>query len=174
MIDPDRSPVFPDQPMHPLFPRLVIPIALAAGYTLAVPVTVEATHRAPAAERGGRNAPLPASAGRAAPVNAPVRIARGVQGTEEGGVGVMLERRLLGLTVASVRKGSPADRAGVPVGARILAINGRTAAGLTTEQAAGIIRGAPGSVVTLKLLVPGAELPRSVEVRRERIGRAAR
>ncbi len=69
------------------------------------------------------------------------------------GVAVGAERR--GLLIARVFNSSPAQRAGLKSGEVIVAVNGRKLEGLSTEAAAALIKGEPGTTVALKIERPG-------------------
>ncbi len=68
------------------------------------------------------------------------------------------------LIVAGVAPGSPAERAGVDRGDRILAVNGKTVQGMTYQEVSGLIRGEPGT--TLRLRVKGDAGERDLELKR--------
>jgi carboxyl-terminal processing protease len=85
------------------------------------------------------------------------------------GVGMTVEQDRRGLRVLTVFDESPAQRAGIAKGDLILAVNGRSIAGVNSEVATGRIKGPAGSKVTLEVLSPGAEDSRTVSVERERI-----
>jgi carboxyl-terminal processing protease len=68
------------------------------------------------------------------------------------GIGVWLRASQDGhIYVSSVQKASPADKAGVLAGDRVLAVGGRSAAASTLGSTAVALRGASGSKVTLRL-----------------------
>ena len=48
-------------------------------------------------------------------------------------------------------KGSPADRAGIVVGDRILEIDGQDASAMTTEQVSSLMKGEPGTRLKMKV-----------------------
>ena len=73
-----------------------------------------------------------------------------VRGDFEG-VGMEIGIRDDELTVISPIKGTPAERAGIKAGDRILAIDGEGAAGLSVEKAVSKIRGPGRTTVTLTL-----------------------
>jgi carboxyl-terminal processing protease len=85
------------------------------------------------------------------------------------GVGMTVEKERRGLRVLTVFEGSPAMAAGIAKGDLILAVDGRSIAGLNTELATGRIKGPAGSDVKLEVFTPGAEDARTVTVERERI-----
>ncbi len=65
-----------------------------------------------------------------------------------GGVGLTIDRRDGWFTVIDPIPGSPAERAGVQPGDRIVAVNEESTRDLTTEEVADRLRGTPGSPVT--------------------------
>ena len=71
------------------------------------------------------------------------------------GVGVQMDARDSGITVIGSLPGTPAERAGILTGDRIVEIQGKTTHGLTQEEALKSLRGAPGSTVTLVVERPG-------------------
>jgi carboxyl-terminal processing protease len=83
-------------------------------------------------------------------------------------VGVLLARRPPFLIVASVRPGSPGEKAGVKAGDILKTIDGRHTRPLSTVTGQRMLRGAPGSVAKLTLLRIGAD-PIDVSVTRERL-----
>jgi carboxyl-terminal processing protease len=85
------------------------------------------------------------------------------------GVGMNVEEDRRGLKVLRVFEGSPARRAGIGEGDLILAVNGRSIAGVNSEVATGRIKGPSGTRVRLEVFTPGDERPRTVSVERARI-----
>ncbi|MBD1843904.1 PDZ domain-containing protein [Cyanobacteria bacterium FACHB-63] len=77
---------------------------------------------------------------------------------ELSGVGIRLEQneKTKVLTVVEPLENSPAIRAGIKTGDRILAINGKTTKGMTVEDASNLIRGEVGTKVTLQIQRDGA------------------
>ncbi len=71
------------------------------------------------------------------------------------GVGLTARRtsREGGVEVARVRKGGPAERAGLRSGDRLLAVGGRATAGLSVSEVVSLLRGdgVPGSTVALRI-----------------------
>jgi carboxyl-terminal processing protease len=91
-----------------------------------------------------------------------------VRGEFEG-VGMNVEEDRRGLKVLRVFDGSPADRAGVKRGDFIVAVDGRSIAGVNSEVATARIKGPAGTAVELEVFTPGAEQTRTVRAERERI-----
>jgi carboxyl-terminal processing protease len=82
--------------------------------------------------------------------------------------GVVLARRPPFLIVASVRPGSPGEKAGVRAGDIVKTIDGRHTRPLSTVAGQRLLRGAPGSIAKITLLRIGAD-PIDVSVTRERL-----
>jgi carboxyl-terminal processing protease len=85
------------------------------------------------------------------------------------GVGMNVEEDRRGLKVIRVFDGSPARKAGIGEGDVILAVDGRSIAGVNSEVATGRIKGPSGTRVSLQVFTPGDEGPRTVSVERARI-----
>ncbi|MGB9887127.1 MAG: S41 family peptidase [Moorellales bacterium] len=71
------------------------------------------------------------------------------------GVGIRLDKVGDYITVVAPLPGSPAERAGVEAGDRVLAADGYSLVGASVEKALTLIRGEPGSAVVLTLERPG-------------------
>jgi carboxyl-terminal processing protease len=85
------------------------------------------------------------------------------------GVGMTVEEDRRGLRVLTVFEGSPAEEAGIAKGDLILAVDGRSIAGVNSEVATGRIKGPAGSEVELEVFSPGSEDARTMTVEREKI-----
>jgi carboxyl-terminal processing protease len=85
------------------------------------------------------------------------------------GVGIEVAIRDGVLTVIAPIKGSPADRAGVEPGDRILKINGETTEGLDLSQAVTKMRGKRGSRVTLTIARKNVKQPIEISLTRQAI-----
>ncbi|HIY47221.1 MAG TPA: S41 family peptidase [Candidatus Alistipes faecigallinarum] len=85
-----------------------------------------------------------------------------------GGVGALIRQKDDWVRIAQPYEGSPADRGGLKIGDRILAIDGEPTRGYTTEQVSTLLKGEPGSRV--KVTVEHLDSTRqTVTLRRERI-----
>jgi carboxyl-terminal processing protease len=84
------------------------------------------------------------------------------------GVGLGVVGVPQGLRVSEAFDGSPAKRAGIKRGDLITAVNGRSLAGVDATLATGLIKGEPGTRVTLAVKSKGAE-PLQVKLTRARI-----
>jgi carboxyl-terminal processing protease len=83
------------------------------------------------------------------------------------GVGMEIGMRDGVLTVIAPLKGTPAERAGVRSGDRIIAISGTSTASLSLDSAVRLIRGEKGSKVTLTVVREGNDKPLDLEVIRD-------
>ncbi len=80
-----------------------------------------------------------------------------LDGRSFGGIGVVLATDAdAGFHVESVFAGGPAERAGLQPGDRILSVDGRPIAGLSTVAVGHLLRGQTGSIVRLALVRAGA------------------
>lgn len=68
-----------------------------------------------------------------------------------GGVGSLIRKKGDYVTIAQPYQGSPADRAGLKIGDKILAIDNTPTKGFTTEQVSSRLKGEPGSKVRVTI-----------------------
>lgn len=92
---------------------------------------------------------------------------------EYGGIGVEIEEKEGALVVIEPIPGSPAARAGLRAGDRIVAIDGATVPAGPDEDGAGRLRGPPGTQVTLDVERKGWDRPRRFSIVREVVKIAA-
>ncbi|OGQ90172.1 MAG: hypothetical protein A2289_19940 [Deltaproteobacteria bacterium RIFOXYA12_FULL_58_15] len=78
---------------------------------------------------------------------------------EYAGIGVELSTRDNAIEVVAVFDGSPAQRAGMQVGSRILRVDDETFDGRNIEAVHASLRGAPGTKVVLTVLAPDRDDP---------------
>ena len=83
-----------------------------------------------------------------------------------GGVGIVVGLRDGYLTVISPMADTPAMRAGVLSGDRIVKIEGRNSERVTLQEAVQRLRGKPGTDVKMTLFRPGANTTKEVELTR--------
>jgi len=83
-------------------------------------------------------------------------------------VGAVLTRRFGFLMVVSLRPGSPAEKAGLRTGDILKTIDGKHSRPLATVTGERLLRGAPGSVVKLRVLRAGSD-PLEMSIVRERL-----
>jgi carboxyl-terminal processing protease len=96
------------------------------------------------------------------------RFRESIQGEFEG-VGMTVEEDRRGLKVLTVFRNTPARRAGIRSGDLITAVNGRSIVGLDSDAATARIKGPAGTTVRLRVVTPGSNRRRDLEVRRQRI-----
>ena len=89
-----------------------------------------------------------------------------IKGSFEG-VGMEIAVRDQILTVVSPLKGSPAERAGIKSGDKILEIDGAPTRGLDISDAVSKIRGQKGTTVALSVAREGWSSPREIKVTRD-------
>jgi carboxyl-terminal processing protease len=82
------------------------------------------------------------------------------------GIGVYLSVQSGQPIIQSVISGTPAARAGVQSGDVLVAIDGKTANGLTTDQIANLIRGKAGTQVTITVIHPNTSNPVDISITR--------
>ena len=88
-----------------------------------------------------------------------------------GGIGIQIgrETRNSPLTVISPLVGTPAYKAGIHAGDKIVEIEGQSTENTTVDQAANKIMGAPDTEVTLTILQEGKTEPRTITLTRKEI-----
>lgn len=85
-----------------------------------------------------------------------------------GGVGSLIRQKSDYVIIAQPYEGSPADRAGLKIGDRILEIGGEDAKGFTVEQVSSRLKGDPGTSVKVKVKQLDGTI-KEVAIQRERI-----
>jgi carboxyl-terminal processing protease len=88
---------------------------------------------------------------------------------EYAGLGIYIGKHEGWVTAVGVLPESPAERAGVQVGDRLLAVDGRSMQGLSEDQAVKELRGPAGSPVTLRMQRVGSAAPAEVRMTRENL-----
>ena len=84
------------------------------------------------------------------------------------GLGVELKTATDGLLVVHVIPGSPAERSGLKAGDHVVGVGGRPIGGMSVDEAAHLLQGPEGSLVTLAIL-RGPGPARAVTVRRAHV-----
>ena len=85
------------------------------------------------------------------------------------GIGLNVAESKRGLRVARVFEGTPARRAGIEVGDQIIAVDGKSIAGISSTAAASQIKGKPGTKVTITVLDGQTGEERELEVERAEV-----
>jgi carboxyl-terminal processing protease len=78
---------------------------------------------------------------------------------EYGGLGIQIAERNGWITVISPLPGTPAERAGLKAGDRIVEVEGESTEGWSDEDAVQALRGRTGTPVTIKIGRPGVDEP---------------
>ena len=88
-----------------------------------------------------------------------------------GGIGALVGKRGKKMLVLEPYKDKPADKAGLKAGDQLIKIDTEQIAGtdMTTEDVKNILRGQPGSEVTLTVQRPGEDEPLEVLIKRDKI-----
>lgn len=89
------------------------------------------------------------------------------------GLGIEVDVRDGWLIVVTPLPGSPAERAGIQPGDRIIEIAGRSTRGWTNEEASKVLRGKPGTMLSLKVERPGVAVPLELRLERTTIHQSA-
>ena len=86
-----------------------------------------------------------------------------------GGIGSVIRQDSNAVRIAEPYKGSPADLAGLKIGDKIVAIDGKSIAGMKTDQVSSMLRGEPNTTVkvTVERLLDGKSVTH--KIRRQRI-----
>jgi carboxyl-terminal processing protease len=91
-----------------------------------------------------------------------------LEGTFDG-IGAEIGIRNNNLVIVAPLAATPAERAGLKPGDRILAIDGVDTTSMAVDYAVKLIRGERGSTVTLLILTNGSSEPKEVKIVREKI-----
>jgi len=89
------------------------------------------------------------------------------------GLGLEVDLRDGWLIVVAPVAGGSAERAGIQPGDRVIEIAGKPTKGWTNEEASKVIRGRPGTSVTLKIERPGVSVPIVLTLQRTTIHQSA-
>ncbi|MFA6215172.1 MAG: S41 family peptidase [Patescibacteria group bacterium] len=85
------------------------------------------------------------------------------------GIGAEIGLKDNQLTIIAPLPGTPADKAGLKAGDKVLAIDGKDTAGIALDYAVNLIRGEQGTAVTLTVVSNGDKEPREVKITRGKI-----
>jgi carboxyl-terminal processing protease len=101
----------------------------------------------------------------------PERLQRLMERTQANyaGVGLQVDIRDQWPTVLSIFPGSPAERAGIEIGDRIVEVKGQPTRGWTVDETVRAVRGTPGTSVPLVIERPGTAMHAALTVAREAI-----
>jgi carboxyl-terminal processing protease len=85
------------------------------------------------------------------------------------GIGIQVEESNGQIVIITPIAGSPAERAGLRRGDRLIAVDGKPIADPSIEQVVKLVRGEPGSVMRLTVSRPGVSQEMVFNIKRERI-----
>ncbi|UCC47789.1 MAG: S41 family peptidase [Gemmatimonadota bacterium] len=85
------------------------------------------------------------------------------------GLGIRIDEKDGWITVVQTLPGTPADRAGLRSGDRLVEVNGESMRGWTSDHAVSVLRGPKGSVVDIKISRVGVDRPIPVRIVRDDI-----
>ncbi len=88
---------------------------------------------------------------------------------EYGGLGIRIAEQDGWVTVVSPLPGTPAERAGILAGDRIIEVEGESTEGWTDDDAVNVLRGPKGSPVNIKVARSGVDAPIPFTIVREEI-----
>jgi carboxyl-terminal processing protease len=88
---------------------------------------------------------------------------------EYGGLGIQIGEKDGWITILSPLPGTPAERAGLLAGDRIVEVDGSSTEGWSDEDAVRVLRGPRGSPVSISIARPGMDQPIPFELVREEI-----
>lgn len=91
-----------------------------------------------------------------------------LEGSFEG-IGAEIGIRKDNLVVIAPLPGTPAEKAGLRAGDRILAIDDADTSGMAVDYAVGLIRGVKGTTVRLQIMSSSTSEPREIKIVRDRI-----
>lgn len=86
-----------------------------------------------------------------------------------GGVGSLIRKRGEWIIFARPYEGSPADRAGIRIGDKILAVDGKSAQGMEISEVSSLLKGDPNTIVKVKIQHLLDDQIETLHIRRERI-----
>jgi carboxyl-terminal processing protease len=86
-----------------------------------------------------------------------------------GGIGALIHRQGDYIIISEPYKNSPADKAGLKAGDKILEINQQSARGKTTDEVSAILKGQPNTTIDVMIERPGNPRPMSLSITREQI-----
>jgi carboxyl-terminal processing protease len=88
---------------------------------------------------------------------------------EYGGIGALIHQQGDYVIVSEPYEGSPAQKAGLLPGDKILSINERDAKGKSVSDVSAVLKGEPGTRLQLEVQREGYDKPQTIEIQREKV-----
>lgn len=85
------------------------------------------------------------------------------------GIGTVMRNIDSVITIVEIYKDSPAYKAGIRIGDKILEVNGKSTQGKSNTDMSLVVRGAPGTDITFKIQSYGENQPKTIKVTRSEI-----
>jgi len=86
-----------------------------------------------------------------------------------GGIGALIHKQGDYVVVSEPYEGFPAQKSGLIAGDKILEVDGQTAMGKSTEEVSNILKGEPGTTITILIERVNADEPIAIELKRENV-----
>jgi carboxyl-terminal processing protease len=86
-----------------------------------------------------------------------------------GGIGALIHKQGDYVVVAEPYEGFPAQKSGLIAGDKILEVDGKSAKGKSTEEVSDILKGEPGTTITIMVERLNTDEPISIELQRENV-----
>ena len=86
-----------------------------------------------------------------------------------GGIGSLIQKQGDYIVITEPYEGSPAHKAGLIPGDKIVKVNDRDAKGKSVSDVSAILKGEPGTKIQLKILREGKKDPQLIEIQREKV-----
>ncbi|MEI8202725.1 MAG: S41 family peptidase [Bacteroidota bacterium] len=86
-----------------------------------------------------------------------------------GGVGALIQKRENDIIISDPYEGFPADKAGLKAGDKILEVNGNSTKGKSVDDISSILRGQPGTTITIRVERDGESKPFEKTLLRENV-----
>ncbi len=88
---------------------------------------------------------------------------------EYGGIGALIQQDSNFIEISEPYEGSPAQKSGLKAGDKILKVDGISLAGKSTSDVGKLLKGQPGTPVTLQIIHPNTQSPTDLTIIREDI-----
>ncbi|MCB0805698.1 MAG: S41 family peptidase [Bacteroidales bacterium] len=86
-----------------------------------------------------------------------------------GGIGALIQKQGKKMVIAEPYEGNPAQSSGLKAGDEILEVDGKSVSGMNTDDVSTLLKGQPGTSVTILIKRPGTDEPISKELERKNV-----